>query len=328
MIDEKKFNPPFGMRGALLQSILASSSLRTLRANPMLEAASELVLEVEGGVRLLGSLSKQPNDKSKGLVIMLHGWEGSVDSTYVQLTGRTLYQRGFDVFRLNFRDHGSSHHLNQGLFRSSMLEEVFLAVGQAAALQPNSDVFLCGFSLGGNFALRIARECVQRPIANLRSIAVVSPLLDPDKATTAIDEHPLFRRYFMKKWKHSLIKKQTLFPDLYDFGRILSLDTIRAMTDALVDHLAEGATTKEYFLSYTLLGDALAEVKAPVTMFAAQDDPVIPFDDFRTLKLSPSMELIAPRHGGHSGFVMGPSLRSWYQEHIADLFESARTANS
>jgi predicted alpha/beta-fold hydrolase len=317
---QSNFNPPLLLKNPTLQSALASSKIRLRGENPMAQASQDLILEVNGGVRLAAALSRQAEGKGKGLVILMHGWEGGQDSTYVLLTGRTLFRRGFDVLRLNFRDHGGTHHLNQGIFRAFLLEEVYLAVSEAAAWRPEQPVFVVGFSLGGNFALRVARECASRPIDNLLHVVGVSPLLDPDKATSAIDQHPLFRRYFLRKWRRSLQTKQALFPEYYDFEPAFAFKTVRSMTDALVGYLAPYKTAQEYFLSYTLAGDDLAGVRVPVTLVAAQDDPVIPFEDFKGLVMPPNMTLLAPRHGGHSGFVEGVGLDSWYQERIADIF--------
>ncbi len=130
----------------------------------MCDAAREMIMTTSGGVRLLGFYSPQKYKKSKGLVVLLHGWEGSVASTYILCTGNALYGRGYDIFRLNFRDHGDSHHLNQGIFYAVLIEEVFQAVRQLCMNAEQKPAFLTGFSLGGNFALRIARKMLQTPI--------------------------------------------------------------------------------------------------------------------------------------------------------------------
>ena len=52
-------------------------------------------------VRLLGYYSA-PQKPARGLVIMLHGWEGSAEANYVLSVGGALYAAGFAVFRLNF----------------------------------------------------------------------------------------------------------------------------------------------------------------------------------------------------------------------------------
>ena len=87
---------------------------------------------------------------------MLHGWEGSVDSSYMRMTAARLLEAGFDVVRLNFRDHGQTHHLNEGLFHSNLLDEVVHAAGDVAQRFPAQRMVVAGYSLGGNFALRLA----------------------------------------------------------------------------------------------------------------------------------------------------------------------------
>ena len=70
-------------------------------------------------------------------------------------------------------------------------------------------VFLLGFSLGANFSLRIAIKHTKTPVERLKGVFAVSPPLDPYKTTLAIDEAPaLYRKYFLRKWKRSLKKKQ------------------------------------------------------------------------------------------------------------------------
>jgi len=208
--------------------------MRVLGKNPMASAAQETIFETPDGVRLLGYYSPQLRCVSKGLVILLSGWEGSADSTYVLCTGRQLYREGFSIVRLNFRDHGNSHHLNEGLFYAVLLDEVYHAVKEAAKLGEGRPVFLSGFSLGGNFALRIGRKCIEKPIPELKHIVSISPVLDPDKATDRIDRNPMILKYFLKKWRRSLNKKERLFPDAYDFSNLMHANSIRGMTDLLL----------------------------------------------------------------------------------------------
>ena len=124
----RPFLPPGLLSNAQLQTVLASSRFRSLGRNQMVESSSSIIIEVQGGIRLLGSRATHSAETGKGLVIMLHGWEGSIDSTYMLCTGRFLFNRGYNIFRLNFRDHGNSHYLNQGLFYAVLLDEIKQAV--------------------------------------------------------------------------------------------------------------------------------------------------------------------------------------------------------
>ena len=320
-ITSEPFRPAWYLRNRHLQTILASSSMRARGQNPMTEAAREMIVTTSGGVRLLGFYSPQKSKKSNGLVILLHGWEGSVDSTYIVCTGKALYRRGYDIFRLNFRDHGDSRHLNQGIFYAVLLEEVFQAVHQVCRKAERMPAFLTGFSLGGNFALRIARRMLRTPIENLRHVVAISPVLDPAKSTSEIDQYPLIRIYFLKKWIRSLKKKQQLFPDVYDFAPLMSLKSIQAVTDLLLQHYSDFDSAAEYFKAYSLLKDAVKNVPVDTTIITAADDPIIPVEDFYQLELNGRTRLFIHDFGGHNGFIDGFFLKSWYEQQLADFFD-------
>jgi predicted alpha/beta-fold hydrolase len=316
------FNPPFYLRSTFVQTILAGSGMRKWGKNPMLDAVREVILNPIDDVRLQGFYStKQTNGHARGLVLLLHGWEGSVNSAYILSSGRFLYNHGYAVFRLNYRDHGESHHLNPGLFYAVLLDEVFNAVQQVSEYESELPFYLIGFSMGDNFALRIARKCAESPMRNLFHVISISPVLNPEKSTYAIDDVSLLRRYFLRKWQHSLRKKQACFPDLYDFSEVQSLDTIAAMTDLMLECYSDYESASDYFRDYAVLDDALVNVNVPTTIITAQDDPIIPVEDFYELKTNSLIDLIIHRYGGHNGFLETISGRAWYEHKMLELFD-------
>ncbi|HEX2596708.1 MAG TPA: alpha/beta hydrolase, partial [Luteimonas sp.] len=121
--------------------MLGSSPWRRRRGAELLAAtgatSTEHLIDGGDGVRLQGVHSAVPGVTARGLALLLHGWEGSAESSYMRLTAAQLLQRGFEVFRLNFRDHGDSHHLNEALFHSNRIDEVVQAACDVARrLQP------------------------------------------------------------------------------------------------------------------------------------------------------------------------------------------------
>ena len=318
---ENSFQPPWYLRSGQIQTILASSRFRAWGQNPVQDAAREVIIETPDGVRLQGYHSPQKASDGRGLVILLHGWEGSVDSTYITCASRALFRRGYDIFRLNFRDHGSSHHLNQGIFYAILIEEVFQAIQQISGNEEPKAVFLVGFSLGGNFALRIARKLHHNPIENLQHVVAISPVLDPHKATVKIDGQALIRHYFLKKWFQSLQIKQDLFPDVWDFSEVFALNSIMAVTDKMIEKFSDFKSASEYFKEYTILNDLIEDLPVPTTILTAADDPIIPVDDFYNLKLNRLTRLIVHNYGGHNGFIDSYLLKSWYEQKLADWFD-------
>lgn len=287
----------------------------------MASESKRIEIEVTGGIRLLGALSAHSRTPAKGLVIMLHGWEGSIDSTYMLCTGRGLFENGYDIFRLNFRDHGQSQHLNAGLFYAVLLDEIFEAVMQMAAQFDRRPVFLIGFSLGGNFVLRILKTHGAEAAKQIRHAVAISPVLNPRESTRKVDEHPFIRRYFLRKWKRSLQTKAALYPERYDFGDILELKRIGAMTTSLLERFSD-YDTSSYFEAYSVSDDDLLANPLPATIIVAADDPIIPQADFQKLKLNPDTHLVVHDHGGHNGFLMGWPLKCWTDQALLKIFNT------
>jgi len=266
----------------------------------------------------LACLSKAPH--SKGLVVIIHGWEGSASSAYVLAAGSFFYQLGFSVCRLNLRDHGESHHLNEGLFHGALLDETFDAVRQMAMKFNDQPLYLLGFSLGANFSLRIAIKNALTPIKNLKHVFAVSPPLDPYKTTLTIDQGPSFyRKYFMKKWKRSLRTKQKLFPGKYNFEKMFQARTCMELTADIMTYYPEFPSYRDYFKLYTLTRESFQNLNVPVKIYIAADDPVIPISDFQSLAANDYLSISQQFFGGHCGFIDLFPFRRWHQDRIAEI---------
>jgi hypothetical protein len=322
-----RFHTKTWMKSPHIQTALGSLKLRVLGKNPLVDCANETVIDSSGGVRLLGYYSAQPKGQSKGLITLLHGWEGSTDSAYILSTGKYFFSRGYEIFRLNLRDHGASHHLNEGLFHGALIEETHNALRRIADLSKGRPNYIVGFSLGGNFALRVAfRQTQTGPIANLKHTVCISPPLDPLKATLAIDNGlPVYRFYFLRKWKRSLKMKQALFPRRYNFNRILKLNTCMAMTEALMPYYPDYKSYREYFNQYTLGAGSFEKLSTFVTVIISEDDPVVPAADFYPLKKNGYLDILIQKNGGHCGFFESSPFDCWYEKKIAAIIQKEAT---
>jgi predicted alpha/beta-fold hydrolase len=140
------FTPPRYCRNPHIQSALNSIGPRKIRANRLAAKLNSeyLILTTEAGVRLAAEYdlsSGRVSPSKKALVILIHGWEGSSRSAYQVTTAKYLLDRGFDVLRLNMRDHGDTQHLNRGIFNSTMTAEVADAIGVFLQQHSYSSVF-------------------------------------------------------------------------------------------------------------------------------------------------------------------------------------------
>lgn len=331
MIRVVDYRPPRWLRNPHLQSVLSSMPLRRnsgLRALERLGVqTTEHVIEVDGDVRLQGFHSAVPGATPRGLVLLLHGWEGSSESGYMRHTAAELLARGFEVFRLNFRDHGDTHHLNKDLFHSCRLAEVVQAAVEVSRRFPARPMLAAGYSLGGNFALRLALAAPAAGLPLVHSVAVC-PAIDPSGVLHALERGlPFYHWYFMKKWRRSLQRKRALFPDHHDFDdQVLALD-MRGLTRWMVQRHTTMAGIEEYFDGYSVAGDRLATLQVPVNVLASADDPVIPAEGFPLLQLPAHSTLEIADFGGHCGFLEGADLRGYAERWVAARIEAAADAS-
>lgn len=309
-----------------LQSVLVSSPFRRAllrrRGSVLEEASQDLVLDCGDGVRLHSWHSPQAVS-SRGLAVLIHGWEGSGESSYLISAATRMHAEGWDVVRLHLRDHGPSHHLNEDIFHSCRIREVVGAMARLAQLFPARPLCLGGYSLGGNFALRVAARAAAAGIPLTRVMAVC-PVLDPASTLDAMESGPRFyERYFMAKWRRSLEIKARLFPERYDFGNLRRFRGLRDMTDILVRQYTEFPTLQSYLDGYSVVGDVLAEISVPTLLVSAADDPVIPARDLPRLASPAVLQVVATTRGGHCGFLPSPRGESLIDEQMAHWFAPA-----
>lgn len=314
------FQPHRLVHSASVQTLLAMTRPRgvdlTVDERPILLDAGHDYTGLGMGqpVRMLGyyNASRQPGP-SLGLVLILHGWEGCSHSNYNVINAHTFVEAGYDVFRLNLRDHGPHLHvnpyaLNRGLFMGSLIEEAIAATRSVAELAGERPFYIMGASMGGNFAARLAIAHSRQPLPNLRRVIAVCPAINPGRATDALDRHPATRRYFRSRWLRSLRAKQQLYPDLYDFTPLERIPLVRDMTDWIIErygHLSHGhfRTADDYFRTYSVPFDGFAHLTVPTTILAAANDPVIPVVDFYALAPHPLLDIQIHPTGGHCGFM-------------------------
>ena len=323
-----EFRPPAWLANRHLQSILPSFPLRRpaveRRARPVIAASRQLVLDCGDGVRLMGWHAEPAaaGDPPR-IAVLLHGWEGSADSLYLLSLAQLLFDRGVSVIRLNLRDHGGTHALNRELFHSCRLPEVVGAVARVQALFPAHRLLLAGYSLGGNFCLRVGARA---PAAGIRiaRIVAVCPVLNPVTTLEALERGPsVYRNYFLFKWRRSLQLKQAAWPGHYDFGDMIRDPSLTAMTERMVLKYTDFPDLATYLGGYAITGNVLETLEAPAHLLTSNDDPMILTHDLEGIARPRSLEITVTSRGGHCGYMDAVSGPSWVDRRIADELANA-----
>ena len=337
MINDRTPRTPF-RPNPLVRSGSAQTVLAMVRPKGIDVTTDEQPLLLDAGYDHTGAAPDRPvrlhgyynasriPDAPRGLVMIMHGWEGCSHSNYNVILAQALVERGYATFRLNLRDHGPRLHvdpyaLNPGLFRATLIEEAAVATAQVAQLAGDRPFFIVGASMGGNFALRLAKwHSEHTPFHNLQKVVAVCPAINPARATDALDRNPGTRRYFRRRWLRSLRAKRLVNPTLPDLTEIERMPLVRDMTDWFIQQPTVASARRyrnadAYFAAYSVLGDALTQLTVRTTIITAKNDPVIPVVDFYTLTPHPLLDVQIHATGGHCGFIDAPPVR----HRMADL---------
>lgn len=256
------------------------------------------------------------------LAILIHGWEGGTESGYLLSAANQLHQQGYQLLRLALRDHDRSHHLNRELFHSARLEEVVNAVNHAIKTIKAPAAALIGFSLGGNFVLRVTRELSKMKSALNTSIAVC-PLINASDTMDKLENGPvIYHHYFTRKWKRSLKLKQQLFPDDFAELNLGQLKGLRQLTDYFVERHTPYTDSLTYFDSYSLNRDKLADLSIPTHILMSQDDPIIDPRFLDPLRDHPSISITDSQYGGHCGFIENRHFDCWADRFIIHTLQN------
>ena len=314
------FTPAVGLTNPNLQTIFSSAIRKIIIPRTeadFLKAGQKEIINL-GSVRLEIERDKPANKEPLGLIMIIPGWLGHSKSSYVVSLAKKLVDSRFEVIRITLRDHGETCHLNSGLFHSAETQEVVDLIKKLAddfkVRDPNQGgdftAGLVGFSMGGNFALRVARE-----LTSVRTLAI-SPSLSPHKTIQKIENSQIYRPYFINKWRKIFRDKQRHFPDLYDFSYAMKQKSIITLTKHFIGEFTSFESVDSYCDAYDLCGSRLEGVKAHI--LASLDDPVVPTSDID--ELPPSVTRKMTKRGGHTAFIENWALESWSDSYAERFF--------
>ncbi len=315
-----RFTPPSYLRNPHVQTILNSQGPKKVKAALIAAKlnSQRLELEARDGVSLLADFDRA-GFSNGAVVVLIHGWEGSSQSGYQVTTAGHLLGLGFDVLRLNLRDHGGSHHLNRELFNSTLSAEAAEAIENFLERHSYKAVFLAGYSLGGNFSLRIAAD--QSDDLGIRAVAAVCAPVEPSNTMDALNSGWfVYEKYFFRRWSRSLKTKLHHFPDLNYGDDLKRARTLNDLNDFVIPNHTPYKEHHNYFAAYALSGRRLANLSMPAYMISSADDPIVPAGDIDKIAPNNNLHIDVQKYGGHCGFIENLRGDSWIEKRLGAIF--------
>jgi predicted alpha/beta-fold hydrolase len=269
--------------------------------------------------------AQKPSGEVRAEVVMIHGLEGSSLAGYARSLSFAALERGYATHRFNMRGCGDSEHLAISSYHAGQTCDL-LAVVRERRKASGAPVFLVGFSLGGNVALKLAGECGEEARGLLAGVCAVSPPIDLAACAAALGlpGNFLYQNRFLSRLKDRIRRRNRQAPHLYTLEHLPKIRTIVDFDDHYTARLFGFGTAANYFRTQSS-NQFLEHIRVPALIVQAKDDPLIPFSVFGHpgFAHNPHLRLMASDYGGHLGFLSRRRPRFWVDEVVLEWIEAA-----
>ena len=266
------------------------------------------------------------------LLVLFHGLEGSSASHYSQAFADWGLQNGCDIAVPHFRGCSGTLNFAPRAYHSGDYEEVdhlLCKFKQLADAQKRPGLLAAGVSLGGNALMRWAGEKGQSAKNMVNAVASICSPLDLTASGHAIGQgfnRHVYTRMFLRSMKPKAMAKLKQHPGLFDAKKLLAAKDLYEFDDVFTAPLHGFKNTDDYWLRASAL-QQMGNIAIPALALNAKNDPFIPLSSLPSLeKVSASVKLWQPAHGGHVGFpngslpghlkAMPQAVGKWLLQHI------------
>jgi len=266
----------------------------------------------EPGVQVLVH-TQRPESQARGEVILVHGLEGSSDAGYARSMAYAALEAGYMTHRFNMRSCGGTENLALSNYHSGQTCDLLYVVRERKR-QSGLPLFVTGFSLGGNVALKLAGDLGESARELFSGVCAVSAPIDLKACAVALGRRRnfLYSRRFLSRLKQRIRLRHAQAPEIYTLEHLHHIRTIYDFDDYYTARLFGFGSADNYYRTQSS-NQVLENIRIPALVVQAKDDPLIPFSvfDHPAFRNNPRLRLVAVDHGGHLGFIARRRPRFW-----------------
>lgn len=233
------------------------------------------------------------------VVIISHGLEGNAHRAYIKGMAKAFNENGFDVLAWNFRGCGDEMNKALRFYHSGATEDLDEVVSHATH-QGYKNIYLVGFSLGGNLTLKYVGE--RKTSAFINGVVAFSVPMDLYTSCLQIARpfNWIYSRRFLKSLKKKISTKAKLMSGL-DVTKLKSITTLEQFDDHFTGPLHGFKNAKEYYQRCSAIG-FLKTISVPTLIVNALNDPFLSKECFPEQINNSLIQFETPSRGGHVGF--------------------------
>ncbi|MBA9075304.1 YheT family hydrolase [Rufibacter quisquiliarum] len=258
---------------------------------------------------------------SETLVILSHGLEGDSHRPYIKGMVQAVNKAGWDALAWNFRScSGEPNNLLRS-YHMGAVEDLDVVVRHALAKKPYRQVFLIGFSMGGNLTLNYLGN-QQKEVPDQVQRAVVFSVPCHMKSACLQLARPANRLYmhrFLRSLHQKLQQKASRFT--VDLAGYHLIRTFQEFDERYTAPFHGFKDADDYYEKCSSV-QHLHKIRIPTLLVNAQNDPFLSKECFPVEQAtrSPFFFLEMPEHGGHVGFSENFLKGHYYSERRAVEF--------
>lgn len=319
IIKDTPYNPPFPYKNSHFNTVMTSFA----RQVPEVRYVRERIATHDGDFIDL-DYAFAGSDK---ICVLLHGLEGSSASNYMKGMARALNRAGYDAVAMNFRGCGGETNRLHNCYHSGKTDDLELVLEHIGSNCSYKHLFLVGYSLGGNVALKYSGENASGTHPLLRAIVGVSVPIDL-KACAFHMAKPInfmYLKNLLDSIKQKAVSKKERFPDApFEIADVMAVKDFPGF-DQVYTAPSHGFRDAEYYWEKCNSKQYLTSIKTPSLLISALDDPFLPAScfPFEEARKNPDFYFEPTPHGGHIGFISSWFLGDdfWHEKRILEFFE-------
>jgi predicted alpha/beta-fold hydrolase len=265
--------------------------------------------------------TQRPAAAPLGEVVLLHGLEGNGDSGYIHSMAWDVLNAGFIAHRFHMRTCGGTENLCKTLYHAGLTSDL-RAFLQELSNNDNDNgnslpVFLIGFSLGGNVALKLAGELGETDLID--GVCAISTPIDLAAGVRRIGK---FRNRIYERRFLSRMRARLLATGRYTLAELDGARTLYEIDDRITAP-SFGFEGADHYYATQSSQNYLDRIRVPTLLIQAKDDVFIPFESYGhpAFASNPYLRLIATERGGHLGFLSRRGARFWVDEVAIDFLK-------
>lgn len=261
------------------------------------------------GTHVHGKFYPYEPGKDSKVLFVIHGLTGGSETNYIQTLVDNARRAGYRVVVMNHRG------VNQPLltpvpYHGGCLEDVKTALNHVKAKYPNAPIMAVGTSFGGNQLVRYLGNAGEK--AHITAGVLLAAPFDLDMCTDAL-ENTVYEDFFIKSYlEKCFLPHYDTFTPLKDshginLEEILKVKKLRDFHSLLTVKVYDHKNVREYFETSLVSNSQIENVKVPLLVLHAKDDPIATHKSLPVgeLKKNPNIVVAETNRGSHLCWFSG-----------------------